>query len=531
MKRKDNIFLDAMFRRPQSNRFDLSHEVKYSTDLGRLVPTCVQEVLPGDVFNLASTDFCRFFPLKSPVMHRFRMSKHWFFIPNRILWEAFPNWIFDVDNSDENPYVIIDDVVGVGSLADYMGIPPGDYSNIPGGYKVNLLPFAAYYLVHDEFYKQQFIEPMQMLDIVPGDNSSNWLAYVLAVPLKAAWEKDYFTTCMPTPQDGATGVQIPLTFQDDIPVDFTATPGLANAQVVYDLSTGLPSTILGALANGPGPAPIANSLHQGGTPVALAPPLNNGYTVDVQSDAALITDLRRAFRLQEFLEKVITGGKRYIETLMTIFGVKSSDTRLQRPEYIFGNTNNVVVSEVLATTEGTDQSLGQMGGHALMVGGSDSRSYRAEEHGWILCLSVIRPDTSYQDGLARHFTRNNPLDYAIPDFALIGEQTVLRKEIQAALGVGVDPDAVFGYQKRYSEYMYQPSRVAGQMRTTLAFWHNGRIFDNPVSPPALNAGFIKCNPRLDIFAVVDAEEDNVIIQTMNHVSVSRKLPRYAIPTI
>jgi len=383
--------------------------------------------------------------------------------------------------------------------------------------------------VHDEFYKQQFVEPMQMLDIVPGDNTTAWLAYVLAPPLKAAWEKDYFTTCMPTPQDGATGVQIPLTFQDDIPVEFNPSSGFK--QVVVNPVTGAQLGIDSPLQQSSGPSPYVSSLHLQSTPAAIDP--NGTLVVDVQSDAALITDLRRAFRLQEFLEKVITGGKRYIETLMTIFGVKSSDARLQRPEYIFGNTSNVVVGEVLATTQDAtaSQSLGSMGGHALSVSGSDSRSYRAEEHGWILSLCVIRPDTSYQDGIARHFSRLNPLDYAVPDFALIGEQTVLRKELQSALGVGVDPDAVFGYQKRYAEYMYQPSRVAGQMRTSLAYWHDGRILDNPAAPPALNEQFIKCNPRLDIFAVTDDEEDNVIIQTMNHVSVSRKLPRYAIPTI
>jgi len=523
MKRKDNIFLDSMFRRPQTNMFDLSHDFKFSTNPGVLVPTMAQECLPGDVWNVAATDFVRFLPLRSPVMHRFRGSRYYFFVPNRILWSAFPDWIFDADSADENPYVIIDDVVPVGSLADFMGVPPGDYSN-NAPYKVNLLPFAAYCLIHDEFFKQQFIQTPDFQTIVPGDNSNNWQAFILAPPLRAAWEKDYFTTALPFPQDSATGVQIPLTFQDNVPVNLNpadGTPGMAR-----DADTGniLQGQWLSGVTGG-----MQVNPDTGG---AMYDP-NGTLSVDVQSDAALITDLRRAFRLQEFLEKIITGGKRYIETLLTIFGVQSSDARLQRPEYISGSKFNIVVSEVLATTADTAevQPLGSMAGHGIAVSGTGSSTYRCEEHGWLLSLMVIRPDTAYQDGLHRSLTRLNPLDYALPDFALIGEQPVLRKEIQSVLFTGVDPEHVFGYQKRYSEYMYSPSRIASQFRTTLAFWHNGRIFDDINNPPPLNAEFIECNPRLDIFAVTDPDEDHIVVQTLNHVSCRRKLPRHAIPTI
>jgi len=525
MKRKDNIFSDAMFRKPQSNRFDMSHEFKYSTNLGRLTPSCVQECLPGDVWNIASTDFVRFLPLRSPVMHRFRAHKYWFFVPNRILWAGFPDWIFDADNTDENPYIIIDDVVEVGSLADYMGIPAGDYSNIPGGYKVNLLPFAAYLLIHDEFFKQQFIQVPSFSEIVPGDNSVSWRDFCLALPLTAAWEKDYFTTCTPFPQDSATGVQIPLTFQDNVPVTLTDPP---TGAAMLGSKASDHDEILNSAAFG---TSAAGELRIQGNNAVIDP--NGNLVVDVQSDAALVTDLRRAIRLQEFLEKIITGGKRYIETLKTIFGVSSSDARLQRPEYIMGSVNNVVVSEVLATTQDADagQNLGSMGGHAISVGGSDNAFYRCEEHGWLISLFVIRPDTAYQDGLARHWFRSAPLDYAIPDFALIGEQAVLTKELLGPLGIGQDPDAVFGYQKRYAEYMYASSRVASNMRGTLAFWHNARVFDDPNDPPVLAEEFISCEPRLDIFASIDILDDHLVVQTLNHLSVQRKLPRYAIPTL
>jgi len=529
MKRKDNIFLDAMFRRPESNMFDHSHEVKYSTNFGDLVPSCLHEVLPGDVWHLGSTDFARMLPMKTPVMHRFRTDKYWFFVPNRILWEQFPDWIFDADSADENPYVTISDVVPVGSLADYMGIPPGDYSTVPGGYKVNLLPFAAYYLIHDEFFKQQFIETPQFSELVPGENAG-WLDFVIARPLIAAWEKDYFTTCLPFPQDSASGVQIPLTFQENVPVTMNDPDERQPARFVDQDNASSP---LGVLSMQNGPFPFDRTVKStDGNPAWYDP--NGSLVVDVQSDAALITDLRRAFRLQEFLEKIITGGKRYIETLMTIFGVRSSDARLQRPEYIFRQSGKITISEVLSTVESDVAApLGTMGGHGISATGGDGGSYRAEEHGWILALSVIRPDTSYQDGIARHFSRVNPLDYAVPDFALIGEQAVLTKELQALIPdtAPVQPDTVFGYQKRYAEYMYTPSRVAGELRTSLAEWQAGRVFDDPDAPPTLNAEFIQCLPRYDFFAVTDPDEQHIIVNTVNHSTVLRKLPRHAIPTI
>lgn len=504
------------------NRFDLSHDVKFSTNPGRLCPTLVEECLPGDVWSIAATDFVRFLPLRSPVMHRFRGSRYTFFVPNRILWAGFPDWIFDADASDENPYVVIDDVVEAGSLADYMGIPLGDYSAPGQDFRVNLLPFAAYAWIYDEFFKQQFVDPTDYkLPIVPGDNTATWITYILGQVPVAAWEKDYFTTCLPFPQDSATGVQIPLTFQDDIPVEFS--PGTSAGALAVNPTTGAPITTGSLAASGPDGVILT-----GVSPTAFDP--DGSLVVDVQSDAALITDLRRAFRLQEFLEKIITGGKRYIETLMTIFGVRSSDARLQRPEYISGSKFNITVSEVLATTDMDTQSLGEMGGHGISVSGTDSVTYRCEEHGWLISLFVIRPDTAYQDGLHRKFSRTNPLDYAIPDFALIGEQPVYSKELQLDQSA-VSREYIFGYQKRYSEYMYAPSRVAGEMRTSLAFWHNGRIFDTFATPPDLTIEFIECRPRLDIFAVTDENVDHIIVQTLNHNSCLRKLPRHAIPTI
>ncbi|ETN80368.1 putative capsid protein, partial [Necator americanus] len=486
-----------------------------SFKMGRVTPTLVMETLPGEKFSLASTNFFRLMPMLAPVMHRVRASVHTFFCPARILYSGWEDFIFNPDSSDETPYVLLDDEVPKGSLLDYMGVPPKDYSNYPNpGLKINLLPFAAYVKIWDDYFRQVGIQDEVFVPIVPGNNTTNWLPILLAPPLYGAWEKDYFTTCLPTPQLGADGIQIPLTFQQDVPVELTDI-GVSTSQQLVNISGAPLGT--GDVFNSPGPAPVANSLSVGTTTAWLDP--NGSLTVDVQSDAALITDLRRAFRLQEFLEKLITGGLRYIESLLTIFGVHSSNKTLQRPEYIYGDKQNVVMSEVLATTQSTDggqQALGQMGGHGISVGGGNKGFYRTEEHGYIISVVTVRPDTAYQDGLHRMFSRSAPLDYAVPDFALIGEQAVLRKELVAAIGPSVDPDAVFGYQKRYAEYMFMNSRTCGEMREELDFWTLTRQFDGTV-PPALNSEFIECAPDTRIFAVTDPNEDHIVGQIIHSI--------------
>lgn len=519
MKRSDNIFSNVMMPRVDTNRFDLSHDLKMSFQMGRLTPSCVMETMPGDKFNISTTNFLRFLPMLAPVMHRVRASTHYFFIPYRILWDQWTDFVFDPDSSLECPYVLINEVVDVGSLADYMGVPPLDYSTLDTPLKINLLPFAAYIKTYDEYFRQQGVQTELFQPIVPGDNTTAWLPLILDRCLFAAWEHDYFTSCLPSPQAG-DGVKIPLTFQNDIPVTV-----IDNTRNVLFVDTPGNTPGEGALSAAAGTGVVVGSVSGAGH---FDPNLSLG--VDVQSDAALINDLRRAFRLQEFLEKLIRGGQRYIETLLSIFGVRSSDARLQRPEFIFMDKQNVVISEVLATTQSTgdNQALGQMGGHGISVGGGNNGFYKCEEHGVIIGLLSVRPDTAYQSGLHKMWERRAPLDFPLPDFANIGEQEVFQRELVANSD---DADnSIFGYQSRYAEMKYIPSRVAGELRTTLNFWHLGRIFDIS-SPPVLNDEFISCNPSLRIFAVTDPDEDHIVAHVVNSVSVIRKLPRYGIPTI
>lgn len=530
MKRKDNIFTDVFMKRPESSKFDLSHEKKLTFSMGEMIPICIMETLPGDKFELNYVNLIRFMPLIAPVMHKVKVKTEYFFVPNRILWNDWEQFITGVNPGGGPdvlwPYIFLDDVVPKGSIADYLGIPPGDYST--QNHEVSALPLAAYLKIYDDWYRDQnLIAPTFEDSLLPGSNDTNYKAVLLGDPLKRAWEHDYFTSALPTSQQG-TDVEIPLVNLADVPVDFTAGaggPGVFRDPVTGAiLDTGFPVT------NETGPVPFPQSAFINGDPAAYDP--RGSLSVDIQAEAATINDLREAFSLQAFLERSIRGGMRYIEQIRSHFGVTSSDARLQRPELIGRNVQNVTISEVLATAQNTGDgvAVGQMAGHGISVGGKDTLHYNCEEHGFIFGIISVIPDTSYQDGLNKMFSRLDRLDYAWPDFAHLGEQPILNKELIAAgTTPPFDPDGVFGYIPRYAEYRYIPSTVAGEFRDTLSFWTLGRIFD-PMAPPELNEEFVTADPSTRIFAVTTESEDHILAQVINGHEVIRKLPRYGIPS-
>jgi hypothetical protein len=247
----------------------------------------------------------------------------------------------------------------------------------------------------------------------------------------------------------------------------------------------------------------------------------------LQTTPTTINELRRAFRLQEWLEKNARGGTRYIEQILAHFGVRSSDKRLQRPEYITGVKTPITVSEVLNTT-GEDGGLpqGNMAGHAVSVGQGNMGTYSVEEHGYIIGILSVTPKTAYQQGIPKNYLKTDPLDFFWPTFANIGEQEVKNNEI---FGYTAQGDDVFGYIPRYAEYKYMPSRVAGDFRTTLDYWHLGRIFTNL---PTLSQEFIEIDPEdvTRIFAV-ENDDDNLYMHILHKVQARRPMPVYGTPMI
>lgn len=509
-------------KKPQQNQFDLSHDVKMSLKMGRIYPTMCLDVLPGDRFRLNCENMLRFAPLISPVMHKVRVRTDYFFVPNRLLWNEWDKWITG-DLEVEAPYVTLTDsnYYRQGSVGDYLGYPTEPSAT---QIKVSPMPVAAYRLIWDEYYRDQNLQDKRFIPLLPGLNNADYspVSDLDGSPYSRAWNHDYFTACLPFAQKG-DAVQVPIVSQDNIPVEFTEIEdGVPNWRNPY---TGVPS-VPGSLSGVDTPSTSVTEAHiNTGYRTAYDP--DGSLTVDVQAGATDINTLRRAFRVQEWLERNARGGTRYVENILSHFGVKSSDARLQRPEYLGGAKQNMVISEVLATAQDTNESvaLGQMGGHGISVGGSNTIEFRAEEHGFLIAVISVLPDTAYQQGLPRQLTRFDRLDYAWPVFANLGEQAVKQKEVYVGAN---DPEKTFGYIPMYSEYKFYNSRVAGDMKGNLSFWHLGRIFQDE---PLLNENFISANPSTRIFAVTDPEEDHIYAHIFNNVGAIRKLPRFGIPTI
>jgi len=498
-----NLFNSVKMFRPKSNFFDLTHTVKFSCNMGSLVPIMCTPAVPGDRFKLSCQSLIRFQPLVAPAMHRFDAYIHYFFVPNRILW---PNWEKYITNTlvggvlPAHPTVSPSEMLYT-KLFDYLGIPQ---PSVGQSATINALPFAAYAKIYNEYYRDQNLITELNAVLIDGANDANDDIMQLRT---RAWNHDYFTSCLPFAQKGDS-VDIPLgKIQSDSPVKYNLGP-----QPPSDITlTGAPNNI--NLPDGfPDPAGLvaANEMY--------------AETKGLEVDPTTINDLRRAFRLQEWLEKAARGGSRYIESILAHFGVKSSDKRLQRPEYITGAKTPIVVSEVLNTTGTVDAPQGAMAGHAFGVAEGNYGGYFCEEHGYIMGIMSVMPKTAYQDGIAKHFLKfNDPFEHFWPSFANIGEQEVLNRELYA---YGATPNAVFGYVPRYAEYKFENDRVAGDFRTSLDFWHMGRQFS---AQPSLNKQFIDCVPDYRIFAVPEATVDHVLVDMMNIVKAVRPMPKFGTP--
>lgn len=518
-----SIFNNILVNRQRTNAFDLSHEKKLTMSMGRLVPIMCQEVLPGDKFKASSEIFIRLQPLLSPVMHRVNVYTHYFFVPNRLIWDSWEEFITGGEDGLSQltpPQIRINSGnytnFGVGSLADYLGVPAFE-SDPTNNIDINALPFRAYAKIYNDYYRDQNLQ--EEIDLAEDSE--------IAELRFRAWEKDYFTSALPWAQKGGEvtlplGGTAPIQLRDDI-TQFTTNilnpDGTAAGDELLNLYSHDADTGGATLHIAP----------DGTTSTAEKRAIDNSYILEADlttATATTINDLRRAARLQEWLERNARAGSRYIEQIFSHFGVKSSDARLQRPEYLGGAKKPVVISEVLSSVALEGQPQGTMTGHGVSVGKSNRFKRRFEEHGFIIGIMSVVPRTAYQQGLNKMFFRNDKLNYYWPEFAQLGEQAVQNKELYFD---PVDPAAgeeTFGYQSRYAEYKYNQSTVHGEMRTTYDFWHMGRIFG---AAPSLNSTFIEALPTERIFAV--QQQDTLIVQIFNSVQAQRPIPYFNTPTL
>lgn len=553
-----NIFNSVRLTKPKGSSFNLSYENKFTAKFGDLIPFFHQEVLPGDKFKVGQQHLIRLAPTLAPLMQQVDVYMHYFFVPNRLIWDGWEDFISNNQSSPAGslplkpvmPTIPVEPalegqetLLQSGSLADYFNFPSindFDYNNA-GVINVNALPFRAYTLIYNEYYRDQNLIDEVPISKASGSPTSEAQASRDRTNMlirKRAWLHDYFTSALPWPQYGANPVRIPfelnqgeiyykptkIDYPNQGPVDSfaeTKVRGLEGPFSNKDLN--LSTTADGSLVN--------NDSSTQTSRLGIDNTANLGFRFK-SAAVPSVTDMRRAYRVQEWLERQAVGGSRYIEQILSHFGVRSSDARLQRPEYLCGIKTPLIMSEVQQTSASVDDSnavqpLGQLGGNGTSVGQNFAFSRHFEEHGQLIGIMSVMPKTSYFQGLPRKYSRQSWEDFYWPEFANIGEQAIKNKEIYYDYEASDEVNNnEFGYAPRYAEYRYNPNEVHGEFRGSLRFWHLGRKFPNL---PHLNRSFIEYdNANVDnVLAVSSDVAHPLYCQFFNNVSAYRLIPKYA----
>ncbi|AXQ66006.1 MAG: major capsid protein [Microviridae sp.] len=508
--------------------FNRSHVHKTTFNAGDLIPIYVDEALPGDTFKLNAALLARMQTPIVPIMDNLFLETFFFAVPNRLLWD---NWE-KMNGARDNPTDSVDYLVPqipiqnqpIGSMSDYFGLQ----IQKAGEYKVSALPFRAYNLIYNEWFRDQNIQNSEPINT--GDSDDVISDYHV---MKRCKRPDYFTSCLPWPQKGAD-VMLPL--GDTAPVigdstslglmDGTNALGLCSAPSGTSLTgrqTYETSTIGDVVSTGGNPV---NARVLGVSDLAS----QSGLIADLSdATAATINNIREAFQVQRMLEKDARGGTRYVELLKQHFKVVSPDFRLQRPEYLGGGSQRISFSSVPQTSETDTTEQGRLGAFALGASPRNGFNKSFVEHCTIIGIANIRADITYQQGVNRMWHRRTRYDFYWPVFAHLGEQEVLNKEIY--MGVDPDDDKTFGYQERWSEYRYKPSIITGDFRSdsnvSLDVWHLAQDFG---SRPALNDAFISdaTGTVLNRTVYFPSEYQFKMDMFFDLVSV-RPMPTYSVP--
>lgn len=519
---------------PRSS-FDRSHAHKTTGDAGYLYPVFIDEAYPGDTYNLNATFLARLATPIFPIMDNMFLDAFFFFVPNRILWNNWERFQGAQDDPDDSidfevPIISVGGegiTVTSGSIFDYFGLPVGD---IPDADAPQALPLRAYNLIWNSWFRDQNLQDSVTVSLTDGPDNSN--LYTL---LRRGKRHDYFTSCLPWPQKG-DAVSIPIG---------TSAPVIGDGTSIgfNDLGTASPNKYLNVNDNAgfSGSLGVSTSPGLSGAAATVSaaagdrylslnsdPALSHVFADLSQATAATINQLREAFAFQQILERDARGGTRFVEILKAHWGVTVPDFRLQRPEYLGGSSSRVDIYGV-AKTSTTDATSPQ--GNLAAYGQVTTQAGFTKsivEHGFVIGLINVRADITYQQGMERFWNRRTRFDYYMPALAHLGEQAVPRKEIYTT-SVTADNNIVFGYQERWAELRYKPSRVSSLFRSAAAgsldAWHLALNFS---APPELNEVFIPDQPDVDRVIAVNTEP-HFILDSYFKFRHSRQLPIYSVP--
>lgn len=554
-RNNERHFLSVPQMHTSRTRFKRDQTILTTFDSGKLIPFFVDEVLPGDTFQVNTSAIIRMTTPKYPVMDDAFIDFYYFYCPNRILYDDFKYFMGEVEDKPWAPSkeYRMPQIVCFGnetdpqpkekSILDYMGVP----TKIKNKFSVNALPVRAYVKIWNEYFRDENVDNKATL-VTAGldqayrdtDNDEN-----LDKVLEEAHEggrclpvnkfHDYFTSCMPYPERGPE-VSLPLT--GNAPIRLGDTKGN------YQNFSGALEMIVGATgtSNTPGSLTYAESTGAPGEKKVMeftGKEITTGelgaggwmYADLASVTAATINDLRKAVAVQQYYEALARGGSRYREQVQSLWNVTISDKTVQIPEYLGGGRYHVNMNQIIQTSgqqNNTDTPIGETGAMSVTPINESSFTKSFEEHGFVIGVMCVRHNHSYQQGLERFWSRKDRLDYYVPQFANLGEQPVKKKEIMLT---GTEKDEeTFGYQEAWADYRMKPNRVSGTMRSnatgTLDFWHYA---DNYSTVPTLSQGWMTEGKNEIARTLIVQNEPQFFgaIQVAN--KTTRCMPLYSVP--